>query len=169
MEAEQLAVYNYLATKSKTHNYSTLSALAYDERNGFADKRFIANFEYSVMNINTKEIVATVWSARNCLEWLKVVNGNVTEHYRRFPSRPVKKFENYDLQTGEVFEHYEYRDGKSIKVDAKTGEELGFSTFCTFDTLPEEYKLALNDISNKDKIFAWSDRAYGKIVYVLEK
>lgn len=166
MEASQFAIYNFLAKKAKSHTYSTLSALSYDIRNNLADKRFIAELCYSVMDISTQKIVATVWVARNNLEWLKIADEKVTEHYRRFASKPLRMFENYDLLTGEVFEHYEYRDGKSIKVDEKTGKELGFSTFCNFETLPEEYKQSLKDYAYKKEIFAWSDRIYGKIVYV---
>ena len=165
MEAEQLAVYNYLATKAKAHNYSTLAGFNYEVRNGIADKRFIAEYEYSYIDIKTKKIICTTWVARNKLEWLKVVDGIVTEHYRRFPSTPLRMFENYNLETGEVFEHYEYRDGKSIKIDEKTGRELGFTTFSSFDNLPDEYKWELQDYPNKESIFAWSNRDYGQIVY----
>jgi hypothetical protein len=166
MKPAQLAVYNFLANKLGLHQYPTLAALEYAVREGTCDKRCLSVYNYSVVDINTKEVVSALWAARDYLEWVKVRNGVVTEHYRRFPATPKTYFKSYDLITGELIEYYSLTPTRSIKIDAKTDEVKGFTTFSSFENLPEEYKNALVDYTYKGDIFGWSDRNYGKIVYV---
>lgn len=169
MKPEQLTVYNFLAGKLDSHQYPTLSALEYAVRENTFDKRCLPSYNYSVVDIDTKQVVSTLWTARNHFEWVKTRNNVVIEHYRRFPATPKTYFKNYDLVSGEVFEYYTYTGARSIKIDAKTDEIKSWTTFSDFEGLPEEYKSKLQEYVHKDKIFGWSDRAYGKIVYVAEE
>jgi len=166
-EIEKLACYNFLASKLGVTNFSSHSELEEAIINDTADKRCIPYFSYQMINADTFEVASTNWCARSRLEWLKTKDGKVTEHYRRFLLRGERRFENYDINTGELLEYYDYpdNDNKSIRKDLD-GNQTQFTTFATYAELPEKYKSALVDYKLKEHIFGWSDRKYGRIVYV---
>lgn len=163
--ADQLAVYNFFAAKQNAQQFDSVAALQAAVDAGTHKRNLIPTFQYHGVFADTHQIVASLWSVNYGVDWAKVQDGSVREHYRRHQTKDTLKFTNHTLDTGEVFENYNYRDGKSIR-SGLDGVENQFTTFCTWDTLPDEYKSLLQTYPHKDAVFGWSDRAYGKIIYV---
>lgn len=164
-EVERLAVYNFMAAKLGVPEIATPEEFASKLERQEVDPRCVPSLHYYMVNADTHEIASTNWTARSEIEWFKTKGEGVVEHYRRFKLKGDLAFTNHDIETGEAFEHYYYRGNKSIRTNLD-GEETQFTTFCTWETLPDEYKEAFHDYPHKDKIFGWSRRSYGRIVYV---
>lgn len=163
----ELAAYNFLAIKNSSSTFSTEEELNAAIENKSADFRCVPNFLYHVYDINKKEVIATVYHARDHFEYLKVANNQVTEFYRKFlASKHV--FKTYDLKdTNKELEYYKKIGTKLIKYDTITNEETGFTN--ETETLPDEYKNKLNGFPHMNLIYYWADKPYGQVIGVATK
>lgn len=165
MKQAELAVYNFLAGKIESPQYQTVSSLKEAIDSGAADKRCIAHLFYHVYNIDTKEVIASVWKARNGFEWLKTANDKVVEHYRRI-TKGGRFCVSLDLETGEHIEYYILEGLDLVKYDTVTNLRLGHTTDSEFDGLPLEYKDALTNFNYKSYILYYATKPYGRVVGV---
>lgn len=165
LTVNQLAVYNFFAAKQNAQQFDSVDALQAAVDSGTHKPNLLPTFQYHGVSAVTHEIIASLWSVNYGVDFAKVQNGTVIEHYRRHQTKGELKFTNHALDTSEVFERYHYCDNKSIR-SGLDGVENQFTTFCDWDSLPDDYKTLLETYPSKDAIFGWSDRSYGKIVYV---
>lgn len=170
-----LDAYNFLAEKNNWTKVSNLEELDngckehYIRKNGI----MINISDYSLMS--TLYLWSTNWNnddVNSFLGMIKVIDGEVTEYY----TRPPKIYNNMggwvsrDLYTNKMLEYYLYnfQDNKlqELKYDME-GELLQTNYMISkFDELPEEYQNALIDYPDKDKIYGYANKPYGKIVEV---
>lgn len=164
----KLAAYNFLAGLQGVQQYADNGSFIKAVSDGVADSRCIPFFRYHVYNIDTKQIVATVWGARDGFEWVKTANDIVNEHYREVGHSEGLFGIAYDLNTQEPIEKYILSaDGITLsKYDWVTGEKTGFTTNAKFHALPENFKVALLNFPDKDQISYWAEKPYGRIVGV---
>lgn len=161
----RLSAYNFLAeilaVEKFTSDIELENAIDLEQ----ADKRCVPYYWYSVLNIDTQQIIATLWTSRHGFEVFKTANGKVTEHYRK-PVGTENVFISLDLITHEVIEYYRMVEDDLVKFDSKTNERLGHTTDCIYDTLPDEYKAL---VSKDAQLVYWADKPYGRVVGIIEK
>lgn len=163
----RLAAYNFLAKKLGLVEFSSEEELFSTIQNNTADKRCIPSFWFCVYDINSKQKIADLFTARNRFEIVKVANGVVTEFYRNFINQPIY-YRSYDLVDTEKETEYYSMDGvRLVKYDSNTHQELGYTTDVAAEKMPEDFEAKLSNFQYKDNILYWANKPYGQIVGVM--
>lgn len=161
----RLAAYNFLAERLDIDTFTSNIELENAIDLNQVDSRCVPHYWYSVLDIDTQNIIATLWTSRHGFEIFKTVSGKVTEHYRK-PIGTENVFISLDLTTREVIEYYRMVGADLVKFDSKTNERLGHTTDCTYDTLPDDYKAL---VKSDAQLVYWADKPYGRVVGIIDK
>ena len=168
-------VYDFFADKNEWDKVSNEEQLILE-----CEKRIIRKLS-SMYNIEDLSLLSSIYSWGNdqdaALAQLKVVNDNITEYYmvsKYYTKDFDKTFNSYsvalDMETDEILEYYFY----DLTSDCKQLKEMKYSKdkkflqvnygVSTFEDLPEEFKDKLVNFPNKESIFGYASKPYGKII-----
>lgn len=164
MTQDHFTVYQFMVSKFGGKSFDTIGDFSQGIESEIATKRFIPSKTWAMYNIDTKAILAEGYLCRYGFDLIKVKNGAVSEYYRRLVSGKNSAFVAYDLQTLEIIENYNNIDNQLWKFDWNTGEKLQSNNNCKYDTLPEDFKLSIQDFSFKHHVFMYAIKPYGRIV-----
>lgn len=165
MTNDHWLVYEFMVKKFGGISFESTETFSQALLSGDAfTKRFVPSKTWAMYNIDAKEILAEGFLCRYGFDLVKVKNGVVSEYYRRLVSGKNAAFVAYDLDTLEVVEHYKNEDSKLWKYDSNTGDALQANNNCTYATLPEDYKSAIQDFKYRESVFMYAKKPYGRVV-----
>lgn len=164
MTENHFTAYQFMVSKFGGKSFDSMQEFTLGIEANIATKRFIPSKTWAMYNIDTETILAEGYLCRYGFDLIKVKNGVVSEYYRRLVSGKNSAFVAYDLDTLEIIESYKNEANQLWKYDWNTGEKLQANNNCTYETLPEDYKLALKDFKYKQHIFMHAIKPYGRIV-----
>jgi hypothetical protein len=164
MTEDHLAVYQFMISKFGGIQFDSLAEFQEAIKAGAATKRFLPGKTWGMYNIDTKEILAEGYLCRYGFDLIKVKQGKVTEYYRRLLSNKQYCFVSYDLETLHPIETYRNEGNQLNKYDWLT-DGLGQSNNnCTYDTLPDDFKAAVEGFAYRSQIFMYAVKPYGRVV-----
>jgi len=163
MTQAELNIYNFLAKKLTVSLMGDVNALASAIENGTADKRCIPSYFYDVYDIDKKEVIATVWTARGKFEWFKTAGTQITEYYRLINKNNWFAI-SCDLNTLEPIEYYIEAGNLLTKYDYHTNVELGHTTQCQYNGLPSAFQEKLPRSQFNNTIVYWAEKPYGRVI-----
>ena len=129
----------------------------------------------SVINIDDYSVISSLYGwdrdENGDPKYLvKLVDGNITEYY----IRPIKKFRrlnarwmSVDIHSGEPIEYYVYDNVTEKKYDVNSNLMQINYAVGKFEDLPDDFKLALENYPEKNKVFMYSRKPYAKVVEIL--
>ena len=130
---------------------------------------------HTVYNLTADRLWARVfrYSDSDGSFWLiKVKEGVVTDWYKKSATVNGTQYSwvTFDLNTGEPLETYtaDLNGVLHKTVLSNPDAPVVSTTFAKYDTLPQEYKTLTPDWMDKNSIFAWSEKSYGKIIEYIE-
>lgn len=164
MTEDHLAVYQFMVSKFGGIPINSLTEFQAAIQAGTATKRFLPGKTWGMYNIDTKEILAEGYLCRYGFDLIKVKRGQVTEYYRRLLTNKDYSFVSYDLETLDVIETYRNEGGRLNKYNWSTGELGQSNNNCTYDTLPDDFKIAVGSFAYRSQIFMHAVKPYGRVV-----
>ena len=128
----------------------------------------------SIINIDDYSVISSIYvwghdEKGDPKAMVKIANDNITEYY----IRPIKKFRrlnaewmSVDIHSNEPIEYYVYEYMKEKKYDVN-GNLMQINYGITkFEELPDDFKLALENYPEKNKVFNYSRKPYAKVVEI---
>lgn len=117
---------------------------------------------YSVLDIDKREVIAEVWTARSGFEWVKVsMTGEILEHYRQQGLPDGVLFRSYALDSLSEIEFYRMDNDRLTKHDTKSRKKLGFTQGP--ESLPKSFESKL-DTTQLQRLVYWAEKSYGRVV-----
>jgi hypothetical protein len=166
MIEQKFTIYNFLAKKLDCKIYDSINDFETDLKNNLIDKRCIAFLHHNIFDIDKKEIICQIFTARGDYEWFKLVGNVVTEYYRRTLKNNWFGI-SYHLDTNEPLEYYKFEGTTIYKFNYYTNEKTGCTNNGGWDNLPKHFQEKLDKEEYFNKIYLWAEKPYGNIIGVL--
>lgn len=164
MTKDHFSVYQFMVLKFGGKSFNSIEEFIHGIESGDAAKRFIPSKTWGMYNIDTKKLLIEGYLCRYGFDLIKVKNGIVSEYGRRLVSGKNSVFVTYNLDNLEILENYKNIGNQLIKFDWLTGEQLQANNNCKYETLPEDFKIAIKDFQYKQHVFMYAIKPYGRIV-----
>lgn len=164
MTRDHFTVYQFMVSKFGGISFNSDQEFFQGIKANTATKRFLPSKTWGMYNIDTKELLAEGYLCRYGFDLIKVKNGVVHEYYRRLVSGKNSSFVAYNLDTLEIIENYKNIDNQLWKYNWETDEKLQANNNCKYETLPDDFKEAIQGFHYKQYIFMYAIKPYGRIV-----
>jgi len=164
MTQDHFSVYQFMVSRFGGKSFESIEDFSQGIVSRTVTKRFIPCKTWAMYNIDTQTILAEGYLCRYGFDLIKVKNGVVSEYYRRLVSGKNSAFVAYDLDTLEIIEYYKNIDNELWKFDFKSDEKMQANNNCKYETLPDDFKVAIMDFEYKHQVFMYATKPYGRIV-----
>lgn len=162
--SDRLIAYNFIADKLGWDSKKSDSELLATEFHN----RIPKNLSYA-FSLETKGILSRLFSVLKGEYLIKVKDGAVVEFYSSnylLENKPKVSFVAFDINTNDVIEYYISENNCLNKYDFLTDNLKQVNHICRQDKVPESFQKDLIDFKEKNNIFIYASKPYGRIVEV---
>lgn len=163
--SDRLIAYNFIADKLGWDSKKSDSELLATKFHN----RIPKNLSYT-FSLETKGILSRLFSVLKGEYLIKVKDGAVVEFYSSnylLENKPKVSFVAFDINTNDVIEYYISENNCLNKYDFLTDILLQVNHICsTPDEIPKSFQEDLIDFKEKNNIFIYASKPYGRVVEV---